>query len=224
MTCLFPFDDGAYVLGALSPAERAEYERHLSTCPSCRESVAQLAVLPGLLSRLDPAMVATIETQASPTRLPRLLAKASKRRRSERRRRRWYSLAASIIAIVLGASVGLGVGMVSASNAPPVLLTSMDSVVGPIPMTAKIGLTKVDDGTEIVMECTYAKGSTLEWPVQLAVYPRTAGAEPEKLGRWIAESDQDWSLRKHTHLLPQQIGRVELQSSDGKPLLIWVPS
>src|ERR1700738_1996068 len=49
MTCEFTFDDGAYVLGALSPAERAAFERHLPGCASCRESVADLAVLPGLL-------------------------------------------------------------------------------------------------------------------------------------------------------------------------------
>jgi anti-sigma factor RsiW len=46
MTCLYPFDDGPYVLGALSPTERAEYERHLAGCQTCRGSVAALAVLP----------------------------------------------------------------------------------------------------------------------------------------------------------------------------------
>ena len=43
------------MLGALAPAERADYERHLAGCAACRESVAELAVLPGLLGRLDPA-------------------------------------------------------------------------------------------------------------------------------------------------------------------------
>src|SRR5262245_49866304 len=55
MSCEHEHDDGAYVLGALSPAERAAYERHLSTCSFCREAVADIAVLPGLLGRLDPA-------------------------------------------------------------------------------------------------------------------------------------------------------------------------
>ena len=53
--CEYAHDDGAYVLGALSPAERAAYERHLSTCSACREAVAEIAVLPGLLGRLDEA-------------------------------------------------------------------------------------------------------------------------------------------------------------------------
>ena len=53
MRCEHEHDDGAYVLGALSPAERAAYERHLATCSFCREAVADIAVLPGLLARLD---------------------------------------------------------------------------------------------------------------------------------------------------------------------------
>ncbi|MGW4060926.1 anti-sigma factor family protein [Amycolatopsis sp. NPDC004747] len=42
--------DAAYVLGALSPAERREYEGHLGCCASCAEAVASFAGLPGILS------------------------------------------------------------------------------------------------------------------------------------------------------------------------------
>jgi hypothetical protein len=41
------------VLGALSPSEREEYERHLAVCAECRLEVADLAELPMLLGRLD---------------------------------------------------------------------------------------------------------------------------------------------------------------------------
>jgi anti-sigma factor RsiW len=64
MTCDYALDDGAYVLGALSPAERGEYERHLATCTECRGSVATLAVLPGLLARLDPQRAAALSRRA----------------------------------------------------------------------------------------------------------------------------------------------------------------
>ena len=46
--------DGAYVLGALSPSERREYEKHLEQCERCRASVAELTSMPGLLARLGP--------------------------------------------------------------------------------------------------------------------------------------------------------------------------
>ncbi|MCZ2263463.1 anti-sigma factor family protein, partial [Isoptericola sp. QY 916] len=42
--------DAAYVLGALSPADRRDYEEHLAGCDACRAAVAELAGLPGLLA------------------------------------------------------------------------------------------------------------------------------------------------------------------------------
>jgi len=51
--CIETVEAGAYVLGALAPADRSAYERHLANCARCREEVAQLAGLPGLLGRLD---------------------------------------------------------------------------------------------------------------------------------------------------------------------------
>lgn len=46
--------DAAYVLGALPPSERLEYEDHLTYCSTCRTSVVELAGLPGLLARVPP--------------------------------------------------------------------------------------------------------------------------------------------------------------------------
>lgn len=75
--CEFAHDDGAYLLGALAPAERAAYERHLAGCASCREAVAEIAVLPGLLGRLDPAgLVPLLEPVAETSRVDVLLAAA----------------------------------------------------------------------------------------------------------------------------------------------------
>ncbi|RDV46603.1 hypothetical protein DOE76_00675 [Leifsonia sp. ku-ls] len=44
--------DAAYVLGALSPAERRAYEAHLRECARCAEALTELAGLPGILSRV----------------------------------------------------------------------------------------------------------------------------------------------------------------------------
>jgi anti-sigma factor RsiW len=53
MRCPQTIEVGAYVLGALVPAERDAFEKHLAECAICREEVADLAVLPGLLGRID---------------------------------------------------------------------------------------------------------------------------------------------------------------------------
>src|SRR5688572_26590220 len=53
MRCPQTLEVGAYVLGALVPAERDAFEKHMGECAVCREAVADLAVLPGLLGRID---------------------------------------------------------------------------------------------------------------------------------------------------------------------------
>jgi hypothetical protein len=222
MTCLYPFDDGPYVLGALSPAERAEYERHLATCPSCRDSVAALAVLPGLLSRLDPSQVAPQPVTAPPTLLPRILAVISARRRADRLRRRWLAIAAAVVAVMLASGVGVGVKLAEPSQ-PPVLLTAMQPLVDNVQMNARVGLTPDTNGTWVSMSCRYDSRWGDNWTLQLVVYPRTAG-QGAILASWSAESDQDWQVRKLTSLTPKQIGRVEVQRSDGMRLAIWMPS
>ena len=40
---------GVYVLGAIDPAERAQVDEHLASCPGCREDLAGLAGLPAML-------------------------------------------------------------------------------------------------------------------------------------------------------------------------------
>ena len=52
--------DAAYMLGALSPADRREYEEHLAGCPTCQAAVSELAALPGLLAQVSPADAAML--------------------------------------------------------------------------------------------------------------------------------------------------------------------
>jgi predicted anti-sigma-YlaC factor YlaD len=42
---------GAYLVGAISPRDRAVLVGHLATCDQCRDELAGLAALPGLLRR-----------------------------------------------------------------------------------------------------------------------------------------------------------------------------
>ena len=45
--------DAAYVLGALTDADRLEFETHLAGCASCRRAVTELTAVSPLLSLLD---------------------------------------------------------------------------------------------------------------------------------------------------------------------------
>jgi carotenoid cleavage dioxygenase len=53
--------DAAYVLGALSDAERREFEAHMVGCSACRTAVADLTGLPPLLSLLDYDQVSGVD-------------------------------------------------------------------------------------------------------------------------------------------------------------------
>jgi ribosomal protein L32 len=83
--------DAAYLLGSLSSNDRREFEAHLSTCPSCRESVTELSVMPALLAQLTRDDVAAIDEGGSgaphalnPLLLTSPLGKVSGRRRRSR--------------------------------------------------------------------------------------------------------------------------------------------
>ena len=96
---------GIYVFGAITPADRPTVVRHLVTCPRCRDELAGLAALPGLLLR-PPAMAAAYSSgdlAAAPERAPgqalldRTLATIRQRRQ---RRRRLVAAAATALAAV----------------------------------------------------------------------------------------------------------------------------
>jgi hypothetical protein len=230
--CRFEFDDGAYVLGALAPAERAEFERHLPGCPSCRRAVASLAVLPGLLSRLDAA-TANPSEPAPQSLLPRTLQAVVARRRVERRRRTWYAVGGSVAAAVLAAAVGLTVnGLASApvvigapvatpttSPAVPVL-TAMRPARPTSPVSGEVGLVAVEGGTRIDMTCRYEAGYEGQWTVRLVVIPADGGPA-EQVGTWTAASGSEVKLQAITHFTPSEIGRIEVQRGDTTALLTW---
>lgn len=110
---------GVYVLGAIGPGDRARVEQHLAACPRCREELAGLAGLPGLLRRVPPdgAMQAwaddTSGARAGPA-LDRLTGRMSR----IRLRRRLTAVAAAL-AVGLAAATGLQVLHAHLASAAP---------------------------------------------------------------------------------------------------------
>jgi Putative zinc-finger len=53
VTCTNTITLGAYLLGALDPHERFEFEAHIGDCDTCRTELVRLAPLPGMLNQIS---------------------------------------------------------------------------------------------------------------------------------------------------------------------------
>jgi predicted anti-sigma-YlaC factor YlaD len=105
---------GAYVLGALDPVERAEVEAHLAGCAACRDALAELAGLPGMLSRVRLEDVLDPLPSPPPGMVERLIDRQHAARRAWHRR---TAVAASIAAIAV-AGVVIGVFAIDNGGEP----------------------------------------------------------------------------------------------------------
>jgi len=106
---------GVYLLGAITPADRARVAWHLVSCERCRDEMAGLAALPALLRRLPAGTVMQFAGQSAlpPASIPpkSLVDRVARRRRT----RRWLTTAA-VTSLAAAASAGWAVAV---SNSPP---------------------------------------------------------------------------------------------------------
>ena len=145
--------DAAYVLGALAPDERAEFEQHLATCGRCRAAVGELAGMPGLLAQVPAAEAWALadDPDPLPAPAPEAVTVVELPRRS--RPRWWQVAAAAVLVAVLGGLGGYGVRALVVRDDPQRLAFS---AVVPSPLTAVVDLAPVSGGTDVRVECQYA--------------------------------------------------------------------
>ena len=210
--------DAAYVLGSLSPVERREFEAHLETCERCRNAVAELSGLPGLLGRVDADRAFALLTDAGPHAAAPppadLVARieASERRRT---RRRWIVAGVAAAAIVAGA---VAVPVVIAAQPHPTVAVALRS--GSVPLTADLALTPVRWGTRIDMHCGYTRTTGddhTEWGYGLWVVDRDGTAS--EVSTWKATSGSQVRLSAATSLSVRQIAAIQVRSAAGDVLL-----
>jgi len=80
----------AYVLGALDPAERHDFEEHLRRCRDCQEEVRSFAPIPGLLSKVEEPGPVAVPGGFEERIVSRVRSEWASLARS---RRRWQALA-----------------------------------------------------------------------------------------------------------------------------------
>jgi anti-sigma-K factor RskA len=148
---------GAYVLGALDPHERSAVELHVDGCSACRNELAELAALPGLLGRLTEAEVEAGPPSLDPRLLDRLLAEV----RAQRRRARWRvaAVAAAAAAVAAGGTAaGLAATHTGGASGRSITVHSAS-------VSAAFHLTPKKWGTAIRLDLTGVPAGTHCWLV-----------------------------------------------------------
>ena len=103
---------GVLVLGAIDPGERYAAEAHVASCSRCAATFAGLAVLPGLLHRIDVEDATRLLSPVPADFTRRVLAAhAEQIRAGHERRRRTVVLASVAAAVVLFLAVAVPVAL-----------------------------------------------------------------------------------------------------------------
>jgi hypothetical protein len=207
--------DAAYVLGALAPAERLEFEGHLAGCGRCRASVAEIAGLPGLLAQVGPEDAAALTEVPDPhdgippTVMPEVLATV--RRERGRLTRALIGLAAAVVLVL----AGLGLGQVLGGPGDEPLQLAF-TPVAPTFITANVSLVPVGSGTDVRVECQYS-GATDPDPNDR--YAHYSIVVTDRSGHSTAI--KDWPISAHKVMRPSgttplplsQIRAVEIRET-----------
>ncbi len=222
MSCAFADNDATYVLGALSPAERLAYEQHLDTCADCTRAVRQLAGLPGLLARVDPAV---LEEPADLEPVPEaVLTNLVWEVRRTRRRRRLATVGLAAAAILAVAALAFSTLRGPEPESPPAAAAPGLAMtpVGNVPVHARLALESVAWGTRLQLACTYAPDAS--WTTRphaptYTLFVRTRDGQTQEVGTWRSVEGKTMRLSAATATLRQDIASVEVRTADGRAIL-----
>jgi hypothetical protein len=221
----FALYDAPYVLGALSPADRHEFESHLKGCQECARSVGELAGLPGLMSRVSIDQL-TSEAEPPPDTLLPSLARAVRR---ERRRR---GLTIGVSAAAAAALIAVGTAAITRPDSParPPVASSSSAPSGtgqlplaavvPSPVTASARLVDMAWGTQIHLTCTYRTSGSYpagRVPYSMVVIDHHGAAE--QVASWKALPNRELTVTGASSRARRDIAAVEIRTASGQTIL-----
>lgn len=225
---------GAYVLGGLGPAGRGEVERHVAACPACQAELADLAVVPALLRRIEPPARATTLATAVGTRTGRagaaklasdrevplaLLAqvRAERTRARKQTRRAWLTAAAAGVAAAAALAVTVGPNVddppAPASSTGPAADIAM-APQGAGPSSGRAGLEGRAWGTAVSLELQRLPAGTsfVAWAI-------AHDGRREQAATWGSTPTGAARLSGATTIARVQLARLEVVTTTGVPVL-----
>ncbi|MDH2413374.1 zf-HC2 domain-containing protein [Nocardioides sp. CER19] len=222
--------DGAYVLGALTAAEREEYERHLAQCPDCTREVAELLPLPGLLGRVDDAdreaLLAGAAPAAPPAGLEERLLDAARAESETTPSLPWWRRTRTQIGVGLAAAAATVLAVVvplairDEPTAPQTSSVTLQQNVAN-PLSATVALTSTDWGTRIDMTCTYADwGEGPERQRAYGLYVIDHQGQEHQVSTWLAGPGETAHTTGSIDLAVDKLRSVEVRAADGKTVLL----
>lgn len=198
---------GAYLLGALDPRERAEVELHLGQCRRCRDEIAELAPLPGLMSRITVDEAISGPPPVDDAMLERLLTAATRERRTARIRRGLLAAAAAV-ALVAGSVSGVAVYRSMTAQATHAVTASAGRVHLRVEMAA------ASNGTALTIWLT---GVPSEEHCRLIAVSDTGAREVA--GSWEASYSGAAVIKGTTAIPYSHLKQLVVQTYDGVNLL-----
>jgi anti-sigma factor RsiW len=194
---------GAYVLGALEPAERRQVREHLADCPACAAEVAELEGLPALLDRVRPEDLQAAPVAPSPDLFDRVLAAAAAEDR--RVRHRWLLVAAAVLVLLAG---GVGTAVWAGWGSDPVHTAAS----GPVHMSVRA----LGDTAGTTLDVRVAGLPPRENCRLLVV---DDGGTRHAAGEWLATYEGEASFRGWTDVTRSDLAAVVLLGTDGRVLV-----
>jgi hypothetical protein len=232
VTCPLTHHAAGYVLGALSLAERLEFERHLGGCDRCTSALIRVAGLPGLLGRVDASLLQDLPAEGP---VPASLLPALTREVRRARRRHTLAvagLATAVLVVAVIAPLVLWLAADRGGETPTrpgstptssALVTHDMEPVGDVPVRASLTLEPVAWGTRLGVTCSYDPepveyGTPAAVRYTLVVRTRDAGAD--QVGSWTAEGGRTMRLSAATGEALSDIESVEVRAGpDGRVVL-----
>lgn len=231
MNCRFDQDAAAYVIGALSPSERLDFEKHLGGCDECTRTIRELAGIPGLLGRVEPSVLEHPVAEGPMPVPDTLLPTLSRRVRGARRRRALIAagVAAAAVAVLVPVAVSqIGPGDGSRPNAsgastePSTVVPQTMHPVGDVPLKASVTLESVTWGTRLGLTSTYdrnAMGHRLPPSMDYTLCVRTWDGHTEKVGSWKSVSGMEMQISGATAARREEISWILVRAPDGRVVL-----